>query len=33
MPAQSTRERELILLNVLGGQRPVSIAAGLVVPQ
>ena len=30
---QSTRERELVLLNVLGGQRPVSIAAGLVVPQ
>ena len=29
---QSTRERELVLLNVLGGQRPVSIAAGLVVP-
>jgi transcriptional antiterminator RfaH len=30
---QSTRERELVLLNVLGGQRPVSIAAGLVVSQ
>ena len=30
---QSTRERELVLLNLLGGQRPVSIAAGLVVPQ
>jgi transcriptional antiterminator RfaH len=30
---QSTRERELVLLNVLGGQRPMSIAAGLVVPQ
>jgi transcriptional antiterminator RfaH len=29
---QSTRERELILLNILGGQRKVSIAAGLVVP-
>jgi transcriptional antiterminator RfaH len=29
---QSTRERELVLLNVLGGQRPVSIAAGLVAP-
>ena len=24
---QSTRERELVLLNVLGGQRPVAIAA------
>jgi hypothetical protein len=30
---QSTRERELILLNILGSQRPVAIAAGLVVPQ
>jgi transcriptional antiterminator RfaH len=30
---QSTRERELVLLNVLGGQRPVAIAANLVVPQ
>jgi transcriptional antiterminator RfaH len=29
---QSTRERELVLLNVLGGQRPVSIAGGLVAP-
>jgi transcriptional antiterminator RfaH len=29
---QSTRERELVLLNVLGSQRPVSIAAGLVAP-
>jgi transcriptional antiterminator RfaH len=29
---QSTRERERILLNLLGGQRPVLIAAGLVVP-
>jgi transcriptional antiterminator RfaH len=29
---QSTRERELVLLNLLGGQRPVSIPAGLVVP-
>ena len=29
---QSTRERELVLLNILGGQRPVSIAGGLVVP-
>jgi transcriptional antiterminator RfaH len=27
---QSTRERELILLNVLGRQTPVTIAAGLV---
>jgi transcriptional antiterminator RfaH len=30
---QSTRERELILLNLLGGQRPVAIAANLIVPQ
>ena len=30
---QSTRERELVLLNVLGGQRPVAISAGLVAPQ
>ena len=30
---QSTRERELILLNLLGSQRPVAIAANLVVPQ
>jgi transcriptional antiterminator RfaH len=30
---QSTRERELVLLNVLGGQRPVAIAAHLVAPQ
>jgi transcriptional antiterminator RfaH len=29
---QSTRERELVLLNLLGGQRPVAIAANLVVP-
>jgi transcription antitermination factor NusG len=29
---QSTRERELVLLNLLGGQRPVPIAAGLVAP-
>ena len=29
---QSTRERELILLNLLGGQRPVSIAAGRIAP-
>jgi transcriptional antiterminator RfaH len=30
---QSTRERELVLLNLLGGQRPVAIAANLVAPQ
>ena len=30
---QSTRERELVLLNVLGSQRPVAIAANLIVPQ
>jgi hypothetical protein len=30
---QSTRDRELILLNLLGSQRPVAIAANLVVPQ
>jgi hypothetical protein len=29
---QSTRERELVLLHVLGGQREVRIAANLVVP-
>jgi transcriptional antiterminator RfaH len=29
----TTRERELVLLNVLGAQRPVAIAANLVVPQ
>ena len=29
---KSTREREQVLLNLLGGQRPVSIAAGLVAP-
>jgi transcription antitermination factor NusG len=29
---QSTRERELILLNLLGRQTPVTIAANLVVP-
>ena len=29
---QSTRERERVLLNLLGGQRPVLIAANLVVP-
>jgi transcriptional antiterminator RfaH len=30
---QSTKERELVLLNMLGSQRPVAIAANLVVPQ
>jgi transcriptional antiterminator RfaH len=30
---QTSRERELVLLNVLGGQRPVSIASNLVFPQ
>jgi transcriptional antiterminator RfaH len=30
---QSTRERELVLLNLLGSQRPVAIAASLIVPQ
>jgi hypothetical protein len=30
---QSTRERELVLLNVLGSQRPVAIAASLVIPR
>ena len=30
---QSTRERELVLLNVLGSQRPVAIAAHLVAAQ
>jgi transcription antitermination factor NusG len=29
----SARERELILLNLLGAARPVEIAAGLLVPQ
>ena len=29
---QSTREREFVLLNLLGGQRPVAIAGNLVVP-
>ena len=29
---QSTRERELVLLNLLGSQRPVAIPAGLVAP-
>jgi transcriptional antiterminator RfaH len=29
---QSTRERELILLNLLGSQRPVAIAASFVAP-
>jgi transcription antitermination factor NusG len=28
----STRERERVLLHVLGGQRPVEIAVGLVAP-
>ena len=28
----SARERELVLLNVLGSQRPVEIAAGLLAP-
>ena len=30
---QSTHERERILLNLLGSQRPVLIAANLIVPQ
>jgi transcriptional antiterminator RfaH len=30
---QSTREREIVLLNLLGGQRPVPIAGNLVAPQ
>jgi hypothetical protein len=30
---QSTRERELVLLNFLGGQRPVAVAAHLVAAQ
>jgi hypothetical protein len=29
---QSTRERELILLDLLGRQTPVTIAAGFVAP-
>jgi transcriptional antiterminator RfaH len=29
----SARDRELVLLNVLGATRPVEIAAGLIVPQ
>jgi transcriptional antiterminator RfaH len=29
----SARERELVLLNVLGSQRPVAIAAHLIAPQ
>jgi hypothetical protein len=29
---QSTRDRELILLNLLGSQRPVAIAANFIVP-
>jgi transcriptional antiterminator RfaH len=30
---QSTRERELVLLNILGAQRPVAIASHLIAPQ
>jgi transcription antitermination factor NusG len=30
---QSTRDRERILLNLLGSQRPVLIASNLIVPQ
>jgi transcriptional antiterminator RfaH len=30
---QSARERELVLLNVLGGQRPVAVAAHLIAAQ
>ena len=29
---QTARERELILINILGATRPVAVAAGLVVP-
>jgi transcriptional antiterminator RfaH len=29
----TTREQELVLLNVLGGQRPVAIASHLIAPQ
>jgi len=29
----STKDRELVLLHVLGGQRPVAIAAHLIAPQ
>jgi transcriptional antiterminator RfaH len=29
---QTSRERERVLLNILGGPRPVEISAGLVVP-
>jgi transcription antitermination factor NusG len=29
---QSTRQRELVLLNILGAQTPVTIAAGSLVP-
>jgi transcriptional antiterminator RfaH len=28
----STRDREMLLINILGGQRPVTVAAGQVVP-
>jgi transcription antitermination factor NusG len=30
---QSTKDRELVLLNVLGGQRPIAIASNLVISQ
>jgi transcriptional antiterminator RfaH len=30
---QTTRERELVLLNILGGQRPVAIASHFIAPQ
>ncbi|MFZ0601222.1 MAG: transcription termination/antitermination NusG family protein [Roseiarcus sp.] len=29
---QSTRERELVLLNVLGSQRPIAIGSNLILP-
>jgi hypothetical protein len=28
----STRDRELVLINILGASRPVEIAAGLLAP-
>jgi transcription antitermination factor NusG len=28
----STRDREMVLINILGGPRPVEVAAGLVAP-
>jgi hypothetical protein len=31
-PGQTTRERELVLLNMLGGPRKIAIAAGLIAP-